>query len=423
MAPLSVTVPPVTMVPFSVSVLVASTVSWVLLSASLLIELSPMMSMMPRLLIAPPLSATPLRFSVLVASTLTVPLDRKSVVEGKRVGSGSGWVASTVTWPPLTAAVLIAMSPVTWMAPLSVTVPPVTMLLFSVRVLFEFPVCLVFRRVLFRSELSPMMSMMPRLLIAPPLSATPLRFSVLVASTLTVPLDRKSVVEGKRVGSGSGWVASTVTWPPLTAAVLIAMSPVTWMAPLSVTVPPVTMLLFSVRVLFEFPVCLVFRRVLFRSELSPMMSMMPRLLIAPPLSATPLRFSVLVASTLTVPLSAIVVPVTSEVYTADVLLASNVICRPLLADVLIALSPVTWMAPLSVTVSPVTMLPFSVSVLLSSSFGCVLLRASFPTRRSSVLSMMPRLLIAPPLSATPLRFSVLVASTLTVPLSAIVVPV
>ena len=69
--PLSVTVPPVTMVPLRVSVLFRSIVSWVLLSASLLIELSPMISMVPRLLIAPPLSETPLRFSVLPLSIVS----------------------------------------------------------------------------------------------------------------------------------------------------------------------------------------------------------------------------------------------------------------------------------------------------------------------------------------------------------------
>ena len=42
---------------------------------------------------------------------------------------------------------------------------------------------------------------------------------------------------------------------------------------------------------------------------SPLMSTVPRLLIAPPVSATPLRLSVLVASTLTVPLSVMVVTV------------------------------------------------------------------------------------------------------------------
>ncbi|TMJ21563.1 MAG: hypothetical protein E6G93_09570, partial [Alphaproteobacteria bacterium] len=72
-----------------------------MLSASLLIELSPVISIVPALVMAPPESATPLSFNVLLASTWTAPPSVIVVPVTVVPSSVSVLPASTVSWPLL----------------------------------------------------------------------------------------------------------------------------------------------------------------------------------------------------------------------------------------------------------------------------------------------------------------------------------
>src|SRR5438067_1113728 len=160
--------------------------------------------------------------------------------------------------------------------------------------------------------------------------------------------------------------------------------------------------------------------------------------MAPPASATPLSFNVLLASTWTAPLSVIVVPVTVVPSSVSVLPASTVSWPLLTAAPSIVLLPVTCIVPLSVTVPPVTLALSSVSVavpstatvppcclsaLLATDVGWPLANPSLLIYLSPVISILPASTLFP--TATPFRssFNVLLASTWTVPVSVIEPPV
>ena len=355
MVPLSVTMPPVTVVPSSVNIWPLSTVSWVLPSASFSMLPVPDISMVPALVIAPPLSATPLSVSVLVG----VDMDGAAVGDDAAGDGGAvqrQYLAAVDRQLGVAERVVLDAAGAGYLDGAGIgdraagerhaaerqRLGRVDMDGAAVgddaaghRGAVQRQGLAAVDRQLGVAEHVVLDAAgagdldVPALVIAPPLSATPLSFSVLAASTWMVPLSvidaagdrgavqrqRLAAVDGQlgvaeRIvldAAGAGYLdgagigdRAAASATPLSVSVLVAS---TWMVPLSVMMPPVTVVPSSVNV---WPLSIV-SWALPRSSFSmlpvPVISMVPALVIAPPLSATPLSVSVLAASTWTVPVS------------------------------------------------------------------------------------------------------------------------